>query len=65
MKVIATETGFDGICVRAKGDVFEWHQPNAASWMKEIESNKSSTEVEEKNHEEKKNKKRKNDQEID
>ena len=37
MKVVALEPGFDGICVREKGEVFEWPHSEPGAWMKVIE----------------------------
>lgn len=67
MKVVALEHGFDGICVREKGEVFEWPHPEPGAWMKTVEhknENVAETHNEQKPEKEK-GKKRKNDQEID
>jgi hypothetical protein len=34
-RVKAIETGYDGVAVRKKGDVFEWNKP-LAKWMEKV-----------------------------
>lgn len=65
MKVVALEPGFDGICVREKGEVFEWPFPEPGVWMKVVENEKMAETHNEQKPEKEKGKKRKNDQEID
>lgn len=65
MKVVALEPGFDGVCVREKGEVFEWPHSEPGSWMKVVEKENVAEAQQEQKPEKEKGKKRKNDQEID